>query len=93
MAERWKRAPHEELPDLRDGLTRLERVILHELALAEREAQGRSVSAALLYGRVVEHLNVGVPEFQRALARLLGRDARGDQKVGVTKPRPGRANR
>ena len=70
-----------------------ERVILHELALAEREAQGRRVAASLLYGRVVEHLDVGMAEFQRVLARLAGRDARGAQNVGVTKPRAGRANR
>lgn len=93
MEERWNLAAHEELPDARDGLTRLERVILHELALAEREAHGRRVAAPLLYGRVVEHLNVSVAEFQRALARLVGRNARGDQKLGVTKPRAGRANR
>jgi hypothetical protein len=64
------------LPDARDGLTRLERVILRELADAQRELNGRDVPSALLYGRVVEHINVSVAEFQRALQRLVGQ-ARG----------------
>jgi hypothetical protein len=60
------------LPDVRDGLTRLERVVLAELAAAERELAGRRVPTALLYGRVVTHLNVSPEEFQRALRRLKG---------------------
>jgi hypothetical protein len=70
---RWNRSPDDHLPDVRDGLTRLERVILFELAEAEREFVGRHVPTALLYGRVVEHINVSVPEFQRVLARLTGK--------------------
>jgi hypothetical protein len=61
------------LPDVRDGLTRLERIILVELDRASREMGRRDVPTALLYGRVVEHINVGVDEFQRTLARLTGR--------------------
>lgn len=73
MSTRWDRTPEDHLPDVRDGLTRLERVILHELASAQRELHGRNVPSALLYGRVVEHVNVGVPEFMRTLARLVGK--------------------
>jgi hypothetical protein len=61
------------LPDVRDGLTRLERVILVELSRAEHELNGRSVPSAMLYGRVVEHLSVSPQEFQRALERLTGK--------------------
>lgn len=64
--------PH-GLPDLRDGLTRLERVILHVLNEAKVEFGERHVPTALLYGRVVEHLNVDKATFQRALSRLVGR--------------------
>lgn len=71
MSTRWNRSPEDSLPDARDGLTRLERVILYELHEAERELAGRNVPTALLYGRVVEHINVSVPEFQRTLARLV----------------------
>jgi hypothetical protein len=59
-------------PDVRDGLTRLERIILLELAAAQRERPGRGVSTALLYGRVSEHVDLSVGDFQRALKRLLG---------------------
>jgi hypothetical protein len=61
-----------DLPDARDGLTRLERVILWQLQLAERERGGASVPTAMLYGRVVEHVSVSVEEFQRVLQRLVG---------------------
>ncbi len=56
--------------DARDGLTRLERVILWQLREAEREL-GRAVPTALLYGRVVENVDVSVEEFQATLARLV----------------------
>lgn len=62
-----------DLPDARDGLTRLERIILWQLRLAEREGEpGARVSTALLYGRVVEHIDVSIEEFQRVLQRLVG---------------------
>lgn len=61
------------LPDARDGLTRLERVILVELARLETERGGASVPTAMLYGRVVERLDVSAGEFQRVLSRLVGR--------------------
>jgi len=73
MSTRWNRTPLDDLPDVRDGLTRLERVILYELSEAQRELGGRNVPTALLYGRVVEHINVSVPEFQRVLQRLVGK--------------------
>jgi hypothetical protein len=69
---------YDRLPDVRDGLTRVERVILWQLHEAQKElaARGmpeRNVASALLYGRVVEHVNISVPEFQRVLARLVGK--------------------
>lgn len=73
MSTRWNRGPLDDLPDVRDGLTRLERIILYELSEAQRELSGRNVPTALLYGRVAEHINVSVPEFQRVLERLVGR--------------------
>jgi hypothetical protein len=73
MSTRWNRTRDDYLPDARDGLTRLERVILYELSQAEREHPGRRVPSTQLYGRVIEHLNVSVPEFQATLRRLVGR--------------------
>jgi hypothetical protein len=63
----------DELPDVRDGLTRVERVILYELHKAKAEFGDRYVPTALLYGRVVEHVDIDPHEFQRVLARLAGR--------------------
>jgi hypothetical protein len=64
---------YDRLPDVRDGLTRIERVILFVLRQTEEELGGRNVPTAMLYGRVVEHVNISVDEFQRTLARLVGR--------------------
>ena len=61
-----------DLPDARDGLTRLERIVLWQLREAEKERGGGPVPTALLYGRVVEHIDVSVEEFQRTLQRLVG---------------------
>lgn len=60
------------LRDARDGLTRLERLILWQLREAQKELGRDSVPTALLYGRVVEHINVTVEEFQLTLQRLIG---------------------
>lgn len=62
-----------ELPDVRDGLTRLERITLVTLQQLTAERDGRHVSAMELYGRVVEQVNVSQAEFQRVLARLAGK--------------------
>jgi hypothetical protein len=63
---------NDDLPDARDGLTRLERVILWQLREAQNELGRESVPTALLYGRVVEHVDVSVAEFQRVLQKLVG---------------------
>jgi hypothetical protein len=61
-----------ELPDARDGLTRLERVILWQLREAQRELGRDAVPTAVLYGRVAEHVDVSIDEFQAVLQRLVG---------------------
>ncbi len=70
--KRLSRDIEDNIPDVRDGLTRVERVILVCLKQAQEEKHGRMVSTAMLYGRVVEHVDVSVPEFQRILQRLVG---------------------
>lgn len=60
------------IPDARDGLTRLQRIILWQLHEAERERPGHAVPTALLYGRVVEHIDVSIAEFQLVLAQIVG---------------------
>lgn len=61
------------LPDVRDGLTRLQRVILYELHRLQRERPGRNIPTLQLYGRVVEHMDVGVQEFQNVLTEFTQR--------------------
>jgi hypothetical protein len=65
-----RRDPEDALPDVRDGLTRLERVVLTVLHETQRELGGRNVPTAMLYGRVAERMPVGVEELQRVLQRL-----------------------
>ena len=65
--------PRDHIPDVRDGLTRAERIILHTLHRLEGERGGRSVPTAMLYGYVVEQLDIGPREFQDILTRLVGR--------------------
>lgn len=62
----------DRLPDVRDGLTRVERVILWQLSECQKERGGRNVPTAMLYGRVVEHVNISEGELQRTLQRLIG---------------------
>jgi len=65
--------PNDRIPDVRDGLTRIERVVLVELEKAQREFRGRNVPTATLYGRVVEHVDVSIDELQTCLQRLVER--------------------
>ena len=66
--------PRDVIPDVRDGLTRVERIVLFELQKAQAERDGRGVPSAQLYGRVVEHgVNLNPDEFQRLVAKLTGR--------------------
>ena len=62
----------ERIPDLRDGLTPIERVVLHVLRDTQRELGGRNVPTAMLYGRVLEHVDLSQEELQECLGRLAG---------------------
>lgn len=66
-------AEYDDIPDVRDGLTRKERVVLWVLHRTEAELDGRNVPTAMLYGRVVEHVDMSVDELQDILRRLIGK--------------------
>jgi uncharacterized protein (DUF2384 family) len=66
------RVRYDDIPDVRDGLTRKERVVLWVLAKTQEEFKGRNVPTSTLYGRVVEYVDMSVPELQVILARLAG---------------------
>lgn len=63
-------SPFDRLPDVRDGLTRLERVVLWQIDVLQKERDGRNVPTAMLYGRVLEHLDISEGELERTLQRL-----------------------
>lgn len=64
---------NDSIPDVRDGLTRVERVVLWQLSALQAELGGRMVPTAMLYGRVVEHVEITPEELSGILARLGGR--------------------
>jgi hypothetical protein len=61
---------NDALPDVRDGLTRQERVVLYVLHETQRERGGRNVPTAMLWGRVCEHFYISPEELSLMLARL-----------------------
>lgn len=74
------RDPINWIPDVRDGLSRVQRIVLYELYKAQREMPNReNIPSTMLYGRVVEHVNLDVDEFQAVL-----------QTLGVASHMPGR---
>jgi len=61
------------MPDLRDGLTRRERVVLQVLREVQKERGDRNVPTAMVWGRVCEHFYISPEELSAMLARLGGR--------------------
>ncbi|WP_020407007.1 hypothetical protein [Hahella ganghwensis] len=63
---------YDNIPDARDGLTKKERIVLYCLNQIQQERNGRNVPTPMLYGRVVEHIDMSVDELQTILRRLTG---------------------
>lgn len=61
----------DSLPNIRDGLTRKERIVLHCVDTIQRERGGRNVPTAMLYGRVVEYVDMSIDELQMILQRMM----------------------
>lgn len=74
----------DDIPDVRDGLNKKERIILYCLKQAQEEFGNRGVPTVTLYGRVVEHINIGEDEFQTILSRMVGmtRNSDGSMSYG-----------
>lgn len=62
----------DNIPDVRDGLTRKERAILYCLQQAQKDLGDRNVPTILLYGRVLELVDISQGEFQTILSRFAG---------------------
>ncbi|WP_083329194.1 hypothetical protein [Marinobacter salinus] len=67
--DEW-RAMMEVIPDVRDGLTRTERIVLYVVHETQRELNGRNVPTAMLYGRVLEYVDMSEAELHVYLDRL-----------------------
>lgn len=66
----------DNIPDVRDGLSRKERIVLYCIATLQKERGGRNAPTVMLYGRVVEHIDMSVDELQRILQRLCSFNSR-----------------
>lgn len=60
----------DDFPDSRDGLTRKERIVMYCLDQLQQQRGGRNAPTAMLYGRVVEYVDMSEQELQRILQRL-----------------------
>ncbi|TGN40237.1 hypothetical protein [Marinobacter confluentis] len=67
--EEWQ-AILEAIPDVRDGLTRTERIVLYVLQQTQKELQDRNVPTVMLYGRVLEYVDMSEAELHLYLDRL-----------------------
>jgi len=59
------------LPDSRDGLTRKERIVFYCIKQLQSERSGCNVPTIMLYGRVLEYIDISEEEFQNILQRLM----------------------
>ena len=66
------RDSYDDLPDVRDGLTHRERIVLQCLDALQKERGGRHVPTGMLYGSVVEYIDMSVEEMHSILVRLVG---------------------
>lgn len=60
----------EDIPDIRDGFTRKERIVLYVLNEVQKERGDRNVPTPMLWGRVCEHFYISPQELSAMLARL-----------------------
>ena len=63
---------YDNLPDVRDGLNKKERAILYCLNQLQRELGDRNAPTIMLYGRVLELVDISEAEFQAILSRFNG---------------------
>lgn len=61
---------YDDIPDVRDGLTRRERIVLYVLNETQKERGGHNVPTPMLWGRVCEYFYISPEELSEMLARL-----------------------
>jgi hypothetical protein len=70
MDVNWCLMSNERIPDVRDGLTREQRVVLYVLSQLQNERGDRNVPTTLLWGRVCEHFYISPEDLSEMLAQL-----------------------
>ena len=60
----------DDIPDVRDGLTRKERIVLYVLHQTQKERGDHNVPTPMLWGRVCEYFYISPEELSKMLARL-----------------------
>ncbi len=70
MTEYPRNTRWDKLTDVRDGLTREERVVLYVLHQTQKERGDRNVPTVMLWGRVCEHFYISPEDLSEMLARL-----------------------
>lgn len=60
----------DNIPEVRDGLPRRERIVLYCLDQLQKERKGHNVPTAMLYGRVLEYIDMSEQDLQQILQRL-----------------------
>jgi hypothetical protein len=60
----------DRIPDVRDGLTREQRIVLHVLQQLQTERGDHNVPTPLLWGRVCEYFYISPEDLSRMLAEL-----------------------
>ena len=63
----------QDLPDVRDGLSRKERIVLFCIDKIQKELGGRNVPTPMLYGRVLEYIDISVEEMQLILQKFMNK--------------------
>jgi hypothetical protein len=77
----------DNLPDVRDGLSRKARIVLYLIDQIQTERGGRNVPTVMLYGRVLELMEMSMDELQAILQRFSTDNSQNtkpwDQQSGV----------
>jgi hypothetical protein len=60
----------DRIPDVRDGLTREQRVVLYVLSQLQKERGDHNVPTTLLWGRVCEYFYITPERLSELLAQL-----------------------
>lgn len=61
---------NDKIPDVRDGLTREERIVLHVLRETQKERGDANVPTPMLWGQVCEYFYISPEALTAMLARL-----------------------